>query len=472
MALLPSRAEQEVIYLACGFIPRDDQWEPMTSQARIVVTGGGERGGKSAEEGNFIAPFVALNQDELVWIVGPDYEQAQPEFIYARAAIEKLALLAASPSQPKEGSWELKTKTHCVVKTRTSEEAVKLAGKAPGLILMVEAGQQSQDVLEQLAGRTAEKRSQLRVSGTFEKAAAYYDSLWRRGQEYPNAEDIQSFALAAWNNTVIFPGGRNDPEILRQEALLGPRTFMRRFGGRPPPLEGQVYSDYNPGTHLCDSFEIPQWWNRYRIIDVGISETHPMCCEYIAVDEKRNVWCYDEFWATNMTIEGASRIIKEKSGRGTGKDRIEDKFNINLIDPAAFSRSPIKGRTAASEFASFGIHCHPANSRDTARISRVMQMFRDDRIHIFRDKCPNLIRTIPLQVWDTKVGKEKRDPRIEDDPVDCLEYFATFFQAPVKPVSANKTPAEREAERFWADLRRMRGQAANENANTWREARI
>lgn len=472
MPVLPSRAEQEVIYTACGFTPREDQWEPMTSHARIVVTGGGERGGKSAEEGHFIASFCALNQNALVWIVGPDYEQAQPEFIYAKEATEKLLNLATTPSMPKEGSWEFKTKTHCLVKTRTGEEAMKLAGKAPDLVLYVEAGQGCQEVQEQLSGRTAEKRSQLRVSGTFEKAAAYYDSLWRKGQEYPNAGDIQSFALPTWNNTVIFPGGRNDPEILRQEALLGPRTFMRRFGGQPPPLEGQVYMEYNPGVHLCDAFEIPDWWNKYRVIDVGISEHHPMVCEWIAVDEKRNVWCYDEFWGTNMTIEGAAKVIKDKSGKVLNGRMVSDKYNLTLIDPAAFSRSPIKGRTAASEFASFGIHCHPANSRDDARISRVRQMFMDDRIHIFRDRCPNLIRTIPLQVWDVKVGKEKRDPRIEDDPVDCLEYFATFFHAPIKSVPANETPKEREARRFWADLKRMRGQAANENANSWREARV
>jgi hypothetical protein len=470
------------------YVPREaDQWPSMLSQARIVVIGGGERAGKSCNEGHFAGAYAATNIDDLIWIVGPDYKQAQPEFRYAMQALEKGKLLYGEPSMPREGSWQLKTITNTVLYTRTAEEAVKLAGEAPGLILQVEAGQQDISVFEQLMGRTAEKRSQLRVSGTFEKAAAWYDGLWRRGRDWPNDADIQSFAMPSWNNTKLFPGGYDDPEIQKQLKALGERTFSRRFAGEPPPLMGQVYTDFDPGKHVCEPFTIKPYWYRFRVIDAGISEYHPFCCLWIAVDEKRNVVVYRELWVKNHTIPEASKKIKDLSGN--------EAYKMTLIDPSAYSRSRQSGRTDAWEFSNNGIHCYPANSRDTARISRVMQFFRSDKIQIF-STCENLIRTLPLQVWDTKIGKEKRDPRIEDDPVDCLEYFGTYLGAPVltspKDVlrdeynrvlhAKDMDPKEKsealkniqgriEGVRLFEDLKRMRGDAAKK-PESWRMAEM
>lgn len=428
------------------YVPREgDQWPSLLSKARTTVIGGGEQGGKSCNEGHFAAVYCATNFNEVVWIVSPDYKQGQHEFRFANEALSKGKMLQGVPSMPREGSWELRTITGCLLYTRTAEEVLKLAGEAPGLILMVEAGQTDFSVYEQCFGRTGGKKAQLRVSGTFEKANAWYDGLWRRGEIYPNDDDIQSFSIPSWNNPHRYPGGRDDPELKRLLKELGERTFLRRYGGQPPPLMGQVYTDFNPreGGHVCDPFEIPAWWFRYRILDAGISEQHPFCCLWTAVDEKRNTYVYRELHLKGKTIEEAAAQVKANSGK--------EAYRVTLIDPAAFSRSRQSGWTDAKEFQRHGIACFPANSRDTARISRVVQMFRSNKIRVF-NTCPNLIRTLPLQVWDQKIGKEKRDPRIEDDPVDCLEYFSTYLGAPTLDSPKDKLQAELDDVRNRKDI--------------------
>ncbi len=479
-----SREELEHVFAAFGYAPREeDQWPSLLSPARVVPVGGGEQGGKSINEGEYAAAASVSYADEIIWIVGPDYAQCKKEFEYALRALEKgKAVLKDSIWKPQEGGLKLKTITNTWLVTKTAEEVQKLAGDAPILILMVEAGQQGFDVFEQLFGRTAPKGTQIRPSGTFEKASAWFDGLHRKGQVYPNDDDVQSFSVPSWNNKVFYPGGYDDPKMEKLRKHYTEREFLRRFAGKPPPMEGQVYLDYNPAVHNCAAFEIPSWYFRFRVLDAGISDQHPFCCLWVAVSEKRDVVVYRELHLKNHTIEQAAEKVKTLSGN--------EQYKMNLIDPSAFSRSRQSGWTDAKEFSRFGILCHPANSRDSARISRVIHMLRVNKIKIF-DSCVNLIRTLPLQVWDTKVGAEKRDSRIEDDPVDCLEYFATYLGAPtladtkdkirdqIDQVRADKTisPLEREkrirqlteiiqAENFWRDLKRQRGSSVE----TWRTA--
>jgi len=91
------------------------------------------------------------------------------------------------------------------------------------------------------------------MGGTFEEEdyIGWYRELFELGQSANNLE-LKSFSLPTWTNTIIFPGGRNDPEILKQEAGMTNERFQERFGGVPCPKTGRVVTEFANSIHVKD----------------------------------------------------------------------------------------------------------------------------------------------------------------------------------------------------------------------------
>lgn len=245
--------EKLVAFASWGYGPNDEQLKVHADPAMVKVVAGGERSGKSFVTGNEIAAHAAADA-HLVWVIGPDYEQTHKEFDYALAALTKIgAVVPASVHRPERSSWSMKLLNGCAVKTRTGEDAVKIANEAPDFIAMVEAAQQSWDNFQKAFNRTAEARAkglgELFASGTFESSLGWYAEKWTEFQG-PNTFGARSFSLPTWSNTALFPGGRIDPTILAIEAANPPDLFMERFGGIPTPPRGLVFREFRHTQHV------------------------------------------------------------------------------------------------------------------------------------------------------------------------------------------------------------------------------
>jgi len=212
---------------------------------------GGERGGKSHTSGIFGATRTPYG--ELFWIVGPDYQQARPEFEYWIAALQRVGAIKSQRdiSTPKMGSCTAITKTGQLIQTKTSDDVRKLASVAPDGIIMAEAAQQDYEVYLKCIGRVAEKRGWLLMSGTFEGSLGWYAEKFEEWQ-HDNMEGGQSWCMPSWTNTVIYPGGREDPEILRLEQLYEPveGLFEERIGARPVPSPYLIFREFRHYIHV------------------------------------------------------------------------------------------------------------------------------------------------------------------------------------------------------------------------------
>lgn len=247
-------AEKLAAFASWGYGPNPEQMAIHADPAMVKVVAGGERGGKSFVTGNEIAAH-GVADSKLVWIVPPDYEQGHAEFDYAHEALSKIgAVIQASVSRPQRSPWSMKLLNGCTIKTRTGQDAVKLASEAPDFIAMVEAAQQDWDNFQKLFNRTAEARAkglgELFASGTFESSLGWYAEKWGefRGA---NTMGARSFSLPTWSNTAVFPGGRTDPVILAIEAGNPPDLFMERFGGVPTPPRGLVFREFRHTVHIA-----------------------------------------------------------------------------------------------------------------------------------------------------------------------------------------------------------------------------
>lgn len=237
------------------YVPSWAQQPFHDSECRIKLGIGGVRSGKSTGVAREADKHV-FTPDGLIWIIGPDYDQAQAEFNYLYAPLKALGFIVKE-SLPSTGSrsfiteWGLKCET-----LSTQRDTDHIASFAPTLILLVEAGQQPYAAFEKSVERALEKRAPILISGTLEKNKYPWYAQKAREWAGVNSEGAASFSLPSWSNEKIFPGGRQDPAILEMEQILSPAKFLERCAAVPMKPEGLVFPEFNYSTHVSDKIKV------------------------------------------------------------------------------------------------------------------------------------------------------------------------------------------------------------------------
>lgn len=294
-----------------GYTASEVQDEILRCKNRIILLSGGEQAGKSMVAAMYL--LTRMPYGKIFWMVGDDYEQSHKEFTYVVDALAQVnAVRDRDISMPMRGAWQLKAFGGSVqVVTKTADDIRKLAKDAPDGILINEAAQCGYDVYLKCLGRTAPKRGWLFMSGTLESSTDWYAESLKRWQS-PNAEDAKSFVIPSWANPVLYPGGREDPEIKRIEALLDRELFLMRFGAVPTPPEGLVLPQFSYKTHVPGDVtynkELPvQVWidpgysgSNYAVEAVQLIDCDDHCemVHVHVIDE-----LYVKFGTTGMIIE-------------------------------------------------------------------------------------------------------------------------------------------------------------------------
>jgi len=239
---------RKAVFKSLKYTPTEAQQRIHDSDARIKLVAGGERGGKS-HTGAKETLLHAL-RSELIWIVGPEYDIARTEYYYLLDDLIKLNALKRS-SDAKQGPLDMETITGCKIVTKSAKDYQKLGMEAPDFILVCEAAQIEYEAYLRLRGRLAEKRAPMVMTGTFEGSIGWYPELFTRWQA-ANDEEAASFSLPSWENSVIYPGGRDDPEIKRLENQTPHDTFMERYAGVPCKPSGLILSEFSNLIHVGD----------------------------------------------------------------------------------------------------------------------------------------------------------------------------------------------------------------------------
>lgn len=308
---------------------------------------GGERAGKSVLSGTEGICWE-FGFTDLIWITAPDYTQARPEFEYITQDLFNAgALTSKNFSMPKEGACSALAETGCLIETKTSEDVRKLAGKAPGLVLMVEAAQQGYDVFLKLVGRVAEKRGLVFMSGTLEEGAVWYSDLYNLFQT-PNRFGGRSYSVPSWANLSVYPGGYNDPEIQRMKDVLPEALFLERHAAVPRKPSNVVFPEFDITAHVSDLYEYLPELPVYLAIDPGFAGAYAVNACHVVGDK---VWSFDEIYETRPDT-GTDKIVQMASKREWWKhvERI-------VIDVAGNAAQLTDGRSVSSMW-------HEATMRD------------------------------------------------------------------------------------------------------------
>lgn len=222
--------------------------DPVWCDARRVLITGGWRAGKTTRSA-FKAFREALNPTcKLIWLVGPDYVQAQEEFRMLLEWSLQLGLIRSKDefSMPAEGSRVLHLRTGCTIMTKSAKHPERLGSVAPDGIVLCEPGQMTGEVYIMALGRLAQKRGWLTMAGTLEDDLskprwAWYEDLAVEWMKHGHTSQERAFSLPTWSNVTMYPLGEADPELQNIKARVSEFTWARKYGGRPMGVENPVF---------------------------------------------------------------------------------------------------------------------------------------------------------------------------------------------------------------------------------------
>jgi hypothetical protein len=295
---------REIIFSALKYEPTEAQGVVFEDGHRVRLVAGGWRAGKSHVGAKEV--ILQVPRSKLIWLIGKNYSTCRQEFEYVYQDLLRLQLVVAKEiSFPKEGPCSLKAINGCRIETKSAEDSEKIGMSAPDFILVCEAAQVDYDAYLRIRGRIAERDGSIMLTGTFEGSLGWYPEYYKRGQAFD--PELKSFSLPSWTNTVIFPGGRNDPKILAMEAEIGP-LFTEYCAAVPCAPSGIILPEFSNAVHVGDypydpgiPVEIavdPGYGGAYAVMAMQIKESIP----YIV----------DEIYLQGYTTEDIITIVKQK----------------------------------------------------------------------------------------------------------------------------------------------------------------
>ena len=294
--------------------PTADQELIHRSEARIRLVTGGERGGKSLVGAMDCVGLI--KPGNLIWLVGPTYEDCVPEWNYILDAASKLRIILKY-SRNKTGSrwisiggrsWD----DDVMVVTKSADDPEKLAREAPHGVIGCEAGRLTYEAFLRLRGRVAEMRGWILLTGTLEQSVGWYPEYWKRWQS-PNEDEAKSFSLPSWSNVVIYPKGEEDSEILRLKSQMSESRFLERHGGVPCPPSGLVFGEFTNKYHV-GNFSFNPDLPVYLWIDPGYAGAYAVEVAQIVGD---SVYIVDEVYEQGLVTEQIITICEQKPWWGS-----------------------------------------------------------------------------------------------------------------------------------------------------------
>lgn len=186
--------------------------------------------------------------------------------------------------------------------------------------------------------------------------------------------------MPSWTNTITFPGGRNDPEILDAESDLTEDEFARQYGALFVERVGRVLQEWDDETHIRDLSYEPTW-SLYAALDYGY--TNDWVILWIQVDPFDNVY-----------------VIRERRWRMTDTETIAQECKVSGAE-----QHLLRIMNA--------FYAPPAEPDDTAVLQRVWG--KSPRINtggLIRDRIKLIRQHLKVQNMHLPEGHPDRQPKL------------------------------------------------------------
>jgi hypothetical protein len=202
-------------------------------------------------------------------------------------------------------------------------------------------------------------------------------------------------------------------------------------------VEGAAFPEFRRSVHVCEPFEIPSGWQRFRAGDWGYSA--PACILWFAVDWDGNLYVYRELYVKGIDPDIlADKILEIEQN---------ESIRYGVLDGSTWASRGDTGPSIAETMIKQGCRWRPSDRRPGSRVSSKMEVHKrlairpcgryneegeeilQPSVKIF-SSCKNLIRTLPVLPLD-KNNTEDVNTDAEDHPYDAFRYGCS--SRPINP---------------------------------------
>lgn len=250
------------------------------------------------------------------WIIGPEYTDAEKEFRVVYNDLLKLQIPMDHPGtyySAEAGQMDLSCfGGRFLVHAKSAKYPATLVGEGLESVIMAEAAKMKPNVWTKyvrpmLSDYAREGYGDALFNSTPEGKNWFYD-LYMRGQN-PSDTSWWSIRMPSWANTILFPEGRYDPEIVDMERDMSEEKFNQEIGADFTEFVGRVFKRFDEETHVR-SLEYDPALPLYIAEDSGY--TNPSVALFIQVDVWDNVYVIGEYYERHRTPgEFAADVLAE-----------------------------------------------------------------------------------------------------------------------------------------------------------------
>lgn len=256
---------------------------------------------------------------------------------------------------------------------------------------------------------------------------------------------IQFIPAQVYDNVVLM---KNDPAYVKRLENLPENEKKAFLYGDWDIFAGQYFSDWRRNKHVCKPFKVPDHWRKWRSIDFGYND-HTAVLWY-AADEDGRVYVYRELYIRETLATDVAKKVYELSRDG---DEYEDiRYTVAGHDMwQKRGNDFVAGENIAESFHNAGVFVEKADISRVVGWSRVREYLADasdgkPHLQVF-ESCGNLIRTLPLMIYDERRTEDVADHG-EDHLPDSLRYGLMSRPIKSKPLAAEESVIQKHKNRI------------------------
>jgi hypothetical protein len=260
--------------------------------------------------------------EAVFWIVGPTYTLGEKEFrVVYRDLVTKLGLGSKIKVSynVKQGDMRIQLPWDTVLEVKSADRKDSLVGEGLDGVIMSEAALHSKDTWEMFVEPALTDKRGWAMFPTTPRGFNWIHGMYMLGQQ-PDLNWVESWQLPSWTNPIVFPEGREDPEIKRIEQNVSEYHFKQEYGAEFTAFEGKIYGEFDRNIHVKQIQYNPGWEN-YWVMDFGF--TDPFVCLDIMVDPMQNVYVWREYQVRyKATFEHGLALTNRENPPGFHIDNI------------------------------------------------------------------------------------------------------------------------------------------------------
>lgn len=208
----------------------------------------------------------------------------------------------------KQGNMFIELPWNTRFEVRSAERADYLVGDSLDHVIMSEAAKHNSETwFRYIQPALSDKRGTADFLSTPE-GMNWYHKIWQWGQN-PEYVDFESWQYPSWSNPYVYPGGRQDPEILLMEKTMPRDEFLQEIAADFTSFSGKIYDEFEETVHVRKCTYNPAWKN-YIAFDFGF--VNPLAAIEFQVDPMDRVHVWREHYKDRIILEQHLEILRSR----------------------------------------------------------------------------------------------------------------------------------------------------------------